>query len=130
MERVLTLKRLFLIHPLLFAVFPILFLYNHNIQEVSLTVLPTPLLFLFVSTIVFILLLNFAVKDMGKTGLITTLYLVLVFSYGHIHSLIANFEIELGSFVLGQDKLLYLIWTPIFIFGTYYIVKKITTTKP
>lgn len=118
------------IHPFLFAVFPILFLYDHNIQEVILTVLPVPLLFLLVSTAVFLLLLNIVIKDMAKTSLIATLYLILVFSYGHIHSLIANFEIELGSFVLGQDKLLYSMWTPILIFGTYYIVKKITNTKP
>ncbi|WP_372369093.1 sulfatase-like hydrolase/transferase [Candidatus Uabimicrobium sp. HlEnr_7] len=77
-------------HPWLLAIFPTLFLFQHNIDQtnVSETVLPLLITVLFVSVLWRVLLL--VLKDLEKSGVLVSLFLVLFFSFGHIFNLVKN----------------------------------------
>jgi hypothetical protein len=77
-------KKWFVIHPVLFALFPILFLFAHNMKEMSLgeTLRPTVLVLSF--TLLLWLVLALLSKNLRKAAIITSIFLMLFFSYGHI----------------------------------------------
>lgn len=79
-------------HPFLFAVFPILFLFYHNIGEVDPGVVLVPaLMSLAVAATVFGAVV-LVLKDARKAGFITSLLLVMFFSYGHVHTALGRID--------------------------------------
>ena len=90
-------KRLDLIHPLLFAIFPILFIYAHNVQEASISqvFMPTVLALLF--TLLLWIIISFLVKDKLRAGIITTVFLLMFFSYGHVFDLLEKYNLVIAK---------------------------------
>jgi hypothetical protein len=86
----LNLLKRFPIYPWLFAIFPILALLSNNLGQVDLAVALRPLIISLVSATVLVLFLRLIFKEWLKPALITTLILVLFFSYGQVQSLISN----------------------------------------
>lgn len=82
------------IHPIIFASFPTLTMYQYNKNEVwiEFTFLP-----LFLSLIFLILswsILWLIFKDQKKASLLSSLWIIIFFSYGHLHSTFAPIFIE------------------------------------
>jgi Sulfatase len=91
-------KKIHVFHPLLFALYPILFLYSHNVGEVSADKILLPaILSLSVSVIIFTGV-NFILKDKFKAGLATTLFIVIFFSYGHLLEYLEARDVFLPDF--------------------------------
>jgi hypothetical protein len=90
------------LYPYLFAIFPVLFLYAHNIKETRLSqifpALAVSLLFFFL--LWGILLLIF--KNKAKTGIVTTIFILIFSSYGHIYDQLGYLTSGLGFGVLGH----------------------------
>jgi len=101
MRRVLA-KLLPLVHALLFAVFPILFLYTHNISQTSASQVLLPMLFSVAGALVLWALLSLLLKSTLKAGLATTLFVILFFSYGRFYDLLEKW----GFFVPSHGILL------------------------
>ncbi len=96
-------KKTFTFHPYLFAIFPILFLYSHNIRQLSMVsfyevLVLVAILLGFTAIAVVILWLIFR-KDSNKAGIVVSIFLVLFFSYGRIYELVVGFKI--GNFIIG-----------------------------
>lgn len=72
------------LYPFLFAIFPILALRNYNITYVDIGSIFRPLILSVVFTGIIWVILRLLVKDWHKAGIITTLAIILFFSYGHI----------------------------------------------
>ncbi|MCK4268402.1 MAG: hypothetical protein KAX16_06185 [Actinomycetia bacterium] len=71
-------------HTFLLAAFPILFLYQYNIDETSIDeVLPFILMSL-ATTLVLFFVARFFLKDASKAALAISAFLILFFSYGHV----------------------------------------------
>src|SRR4030066_609807 len=87
-SRLKTIKPPFPIHPFLFAVFPVLFLYSHNIREILPDVVIKPLIAVIILTVILVVILNFLIKNQEKAALLSSLFIVLFFSYGHVANLI------------------------------------------
>lgn len=81
-------KKLWVIHPFLFAIYPVLFLFAYNIDEVPAPDLLLPMLAIITLTLILLLSLRLVTKNYNKIAIITTFFLVLFFSYGHIRDLI------------------------------------------
>lgn len=81
-------KRMWVFHPILVALFPVLFLYAHNAQEASPRELVVPVLLVLSVTILLWLVLALAFRNVLKGGLLTSFLLVLFFSTGHLQSLL------------------------------------------
>jgi len=115
-------KKVFVIHPFLFAIFPILFLFVHNrgwftnYKDVAILIVISVII---TSTIFFLLL--FVVKNSRKAGIITSLFTLLFFSYGHIYEF--AYSQNLDVFLISRHRYLLLIFALLFIIGTYLCAK-------
>ncbi len=103
------------IHPFLFAIFPILFLFSHNIEQVyfSETLLPSSITL--GVTILLVLSLGLIFRDKKKAGIIVSIFLILFFSYGHVHDLI--------NVPLGKGRYLLATWGLLIGGGSYFVIR-------
>ncbi len=86
-------KRTLTVHPLLFALFPFLFFYAHNIQEIhTLTLAQTMWLLLLILAITGLawFLLNLLFKNSVKAALATTIVITAVLLYGSMVGMIQD----------------------------------------
>ncbi len=98
--------------------FPVLFLYAHNIKETSVGQIWIPLAASVILALVLLVVLRFALKDMLKAGLSSLMFLFLFFSYGRFYELFEKW----GVFVPAHWYLipvLLLVWA----YCTYLIKK-------
>jgi len=103
-------------YPLLFAAFPILFLYAHNISETSASQIWLPLVISVAAALVLWVVLSLILRSLSKAGFATAIFLVFFFSYGRFYDVLVN----LGLFV---PKHAYLLPIMLFIWGycVYFI---------
>jgi len=114
-------KKPFVIHPFLFAIFPVLFLFSHNIEQLSFSepLLPTVIVLGF--TLLLVLLSRWILRDNQKAGIFVSIILVLFFSYGHAFHLIQGWQID--GFVIGRHRYLLLTWGMLFACGAYLTIR-------
>ena len=97
-----------IIHPFLFALFPIVSFWAHNAglgvkiygDLLGVAVMSAA------GTLVLWAGLSALLRDVRKAGLITTVFLFIFFSYGHFYKLIDEVRIPAGGMILGPDKIL------------------------
>src|SRR5512136_156083 len=79
-------KRIPPLHPILFGVAPILFVYAHNVRNIPVRVgeLVLPIVATLGLTLVLWLLLAVVLRNWTKSAGIVTLFLILFFLYGHL----------------------------------------------
>jgi hypothetical protein len=80
-------------YPLLFAPFPILFLYVHNISETSVGQIWLPLVISVAAALVLWVILSFILRSLCKAGLATAIFLVFFFSYGRLYEVLENWGV-------------------------------------
>ena len=98
----------FPLHLFLFATYPILALVGINIAEVDLSAGLRPLLLsLFVAGLMAVAL-YLLYRDWRRAALISTIFLILFYPYGHIYILLKGVQIE--SFFLFRHRTLIPIW--------------------
>jgi len=92
-------KKTFVIHTFLLGLFPILFLYSYNIAELPFTeiLLPSAIVLGF-TAVAFTLLWLILRRDGKKSGIITSCFLVLFFSYGRVYDVIQG--VSIGTFII------------------------------
>ena len=96
-------KRIPIVHPLLFAVYPVLALLAHNISEVPLAEAIRPLITSVIGSGILLLLLRFTLKNWHKAGLITTAVVLWFFSYAHTYNLLRASDLDLIS-TIGRHR--------------------------
>lgn len=90
-----------LIHPFLFAVYPILFLYSHNIDQVLFkeTLLPAAIVLFF--TFALLLLLRSVLGNWKKAGIVVSVFWATFFSFGVVESIAGDYgDSRLAIFIL------------------------------
>ncbi len=105
-------KKSFIVHPFLLAVFPVLFLFSHNIEAVSYSEIFLPSLISLGFTLLLVLLLSLVIKDDKKAGIVVSLFLILFFFYGHLFDMLQSWSHRYLMPVVGI----------LFICGTYFII--------
>ncbi|TEB04614.1 Sulfatase [Pelotomaculum schinkii] len=110
------LKKVCFIHPFLFSIFPALFLYSHNIKEASINQIFLPIIFSFTFTFFLFIILYLGIKDITKASLITSVFVVMFFTYGHLFDLLKTGDIFIQHRYLLPSTLL--LWGYI----TYFII--------
>jgi len=78
------------LYPLLLAVFPVLFLFAHNINLVAPDQVFLPLAVSVFFTLVLWAILSLVLQSLSKAGLATAIFLVFFFSYGFIYEALEN----------------------------------------
>jgi hypothetical protein len=108
------LKR-FPIHPLLFAIYPVLALYGHNVTEVSADGVVRPLLIALVGALILVAAARLALREPFKGDLVVTLFLVLFFTYGQVYHLLKESPgIAAG---LARHRYLIILFAGLFVLG-------------
>ena len=110
------LKQAFTLHPFLFSIFPILFIFAMNSQEIKFNELILPFSIVLSLTFVIVLALGIVFKNKKAVGFIVSIGFLLFFSYGHIHDLISN-NFEVRHFVLES------VFVVFFIITVFYFAK-------
>ena len=95
-------KKFNIIHPFLFSLFPILFIYSQNVHEIPVQEIILPVLLILFAAVLLWLLARFIIKNNEKSAFIISLLLVLSFSYGHIYLLVDDFT--LGNSDIGRHQ--------------------------
>jgi Sulfatase len=112
---------LLVIHPFLFALFPILFVYSQNLEQLSLPQIWTSVLVLLGFALGFFLLLALILRNVMKAGIMLSLLLILFFSYGYFYRLLWGGRGR-SSIVEGYLVLL-VVWAMIFAAGSALVLK-------
>src|SRR4030067_3229080 len=94
-------------HPFFLAIFPVLFLYSHNIKEVFINSTFLPLTVALTLTFFLTFIFKIFMKDYRKVATFVSLLLVLFFSYGHVLNLLKDFEFSLLDYSIGPDILVF-----------------------
>lgn len=97
-------KRELILHPILFAVYPVVALLASNIEEVKIGVALRALVTTLLLALVLYAVLRLAFKDRLASGISTSLILILFFSYGHIYTFLETAG-SIGTF-LGRHRYL------------------------
>jgi hypothetical protein len=97
------------LHPVLFAAYPILFLFAQNLREqLSLEPLVVPLAASVGGTVVVLIVLRLAVRDWLRAALICSLLVAVFFGYGHVWNAVAD-TVRLHRYLLAVSGLLLLV---------------------
>ncbi|MBI2832064.1 MAG: sulfatase-like hydrolase/transferase [Chloroflexi bacterium] len=95
-------KKLKVIHPVLLAFFPILFLYANNVSELRASQIIIPLAVSLGLALPMWLLFGLLFRDRGKAGLAASIFILLFFTYGHFYNQLEKWNV----FVPGHGYLL------------------------
>ncbi len=93
-------KKMLVLHPFLFALFPVLFLFAQNAGEARVTDLLVPMIVVLSAATLLQLLLKLVLRNAARAALMATFFFILFFSYSHL----LNFIIALGEIIPYCEK--------------------------
>ena len=108
-------------HTILFSLYPILALAAVNIHEINVKVVLRPLLLSLAGAVLLLTILGLILKDGQIAGFVTSAYLILFYSYGHVYNLLH--ETNIAGILVGRNRILAVIWLVVAIFLTWLIIK-------
>jgi hypothetical protein len=119
-------KRLILrIYPFLIACYPVLALRNYNILYVDLaSIVRTLLIVIIITALIWTLTKVIVFRDWDRAGVVTSMAMILILSYGHIHIQSERF---FGEQV--RHSVLILALGGIFILGAWLAIRKRSTAE-
>jgi hypothetical protein len=113
--------RKFPIHPIIFAIYPVIALLGYNVQEIIPVVVVIPLaIMITVSTLIF-MVLHLFIRNWFRAALLTTFLLFLFFTYGHVYFLLEKTGI--AGVMIGRHRILLPIYLVILAAGIWWILK-------
>lgn len=83
----------FYFFPLLFAIYPVIFLYSQNVQELLFPQLFVPVAVALSATILWWACLSFFMKDALKAGVITTVFIIFFTMYGTLFGWLVSWDL-------------------------------------
>ena len=116
-------KHSFVLHPFLFAVFPVLFLYAQNVDDMLWDRTVLPIIVSLILALGLTLLLSRLLRDNFKAGLVTTLLYVFFFSFGHIVTALSKAGLKYFDLDIGLSGLFLIPWLVLLILAGWYFVK-------
>jgi len=108
-------KQVRIIHPFLFGIYPVIFLYSRNVGEVFFSSMFVPLLLVIAFTFALMLLLKHPINDRNKLGFILTGFWFYFFAYGNVYGRLD--ELTVGGKLVGTNNFLIPAWTVVFLMG-------------
>lgn len=114
-------KRKIIFHPFLLSLYPVVALLAHNMGEMNPIYALRPLVFsLLCGALVYFLLTRFFTVQ--RAAMLFFWLGLLFFSYGHVYQLIE--QVSVGSVVIGQHRVLVLLWLGLLFGGSRFILRR------
>ena len=114
-----------IIHPILIAIYPVFFVYSQNIHLILIQGIIFPTLIILGITIAIWAVIKSILKNARKSALLTSLYVFLFFSYGHVFNVLESNSTQEYSVLI--HAFLLITYAFVVVFTTYSLVK--THTK-
>jgi len=111
------------IHPVLFAIVPILSILSTNLNEVILDHTALSLLFIFIVICPLWYVINLFLKNTMKSGLIVTLGLIMFFSYAYFIRLTNQTGIDVGSLPFSHHTYALPIYFGLLLLGVIILIR-------
>lgn len=111
------------IHPLLFAIYPVLHLYASNVDRVSFAQTLMPLAVSLGMSILLFLALRLLLGHSGKAGFLTSAALIWFFSYGHVCEALNVKRVAIWDWVPDRHGYLVILWGFLFVLAVLVIAK-------
>ncbi len=108
-------KKQLVIHPLLFALYPLLELYINIAQNFPFRSTIRSLILIPLSALVLMLVLKWRIKDWDRAGFLTTATLFLLLYYGLIYR---SVSLALGDFRVGRHFFLFPLWAAVVVLAS------------
>ncbi len=108
-------------YALLFAAFPVLHLFRTNIDEVSTGQALAPLGLVLGAAALLLGIVWLFLRDIRRAGLLTTLFVVLFFSYGYVADAIE--DRELFGVAIGRDRYVLAMWALLAVSGVFLLLR-------
>jgi len=86
-------RKKIVIHPFLIALFPVISLWVSNADYVSLSMVVRSLVLTMVIAVLLFLLVHLATREWVKAGVITSLILLVILTYGHFYTVLRGVQI-------------------------------------
>jgi len=109
------------IHPFLFAIYPVLFLYSYNVYQVSINSIVLPSIILLGVTVILFMSSSFIIRNSNKAAILVSLFLFMFMSYGRIFEKVWWWQI--GSVNIGKPRYLFLAGGLLFIIITILLLR-------
>ena len=109
-------KKLVLVQPFLFAIFPILSLFASNVKLVGLGEIVAPMIIVVCLTGLSLLVATRLLRDSQAAAVTVSIFWVLFFSYGRVLNAI-------GGPAAGRDRHLLLVWVALFAGSTFAVAR-------
>ncbi len=106
-----------ILHPFLFALYPVLSLLAENVQQMPIQQAYRSLGLVILGALVLVLLLRLVSGHWQRAALLSSVYLILFFSYGHVYGLLKT--ASFGGVLLGRHRYLVPVWIGITVLGTW-----------
>jgi len=122
-------RKFFIFHPFGFAVFPLLLIFSNNAGEIPLRGLVIPLLIVVCFTGMSLLLLRMFIGNLDKRALVLSVFLLLLFSYGHAVRAARNIGFP-DNTVLGPEAIVFILWSILLVILTYAALRTDRELRP
>jgi len=109
-------------HPILFSLYPVLFLMSANLGEIPFQESWRAIVFVPIISAIIWLGLKLIIRDNQKAALVTTILLLSFFSYGHVYTFLGE-ESVLGG-VLKRHRYLIPFFAGTILLSSWWIMKK------
>jgi hypothetical protein len=110
-------------HVILFPLYPPLSLWAYNLGQIGLTATYRAILACLFLGILLLGLTWLWLRDWAHAGIVTSIFLLLFFSYGHTYFYLET--INISGFVIGRHRFLVFIWLILLVLGVWWAVKKV-----
>jgi hypothetical protein len=108
---------------ILFSLYPPFSLWAYNLGQIGLTATYRAILACLFLGILLLCLTWIWLRDWARAGVVTAIFLLFFFSYGHIYARLES--VNIAGFVLGRHRFLAIIWLAALLVGIWWAVKKL-----
>jgi hypothetical protein len=109
------------LHPLLFSIYPVLYLFSRNISELHVAELWFPLIVAVGLGMAGWIALRFILRNTEKSALLLSLFILFCFGYGAVKE--AFQETVFGGLEIGRSRYLLLVWLLSIATGAWMVAK-------
>ena len=114
-------KIAFIIHPILFSIFPVIFIFSENIHLLPITEIFLPLVIVVGITVLVLFLTKNKIEYRNKVALIISLIIILFFTYGYFYDIINAAQLENSE--ISRHRYLLMPYFGLGIVGVIFFIK-------
>lgn len=115
-------KRDRVLHPFLFALYPILLLYSGNVSELSVVDIIRPAAIDLAGAALLYFLWKLVLKDSYRAGILTALAVIMFFTYVRIYDLFVQ-AVAIGGLGIGRHRVFLPLWCLIYLALVIWIAR-------